>query len=126
MLCGLLLLVTGIAGTSSVLLHSCPVTVAIAFWGVAGLGMGICFNTDTVLAIQSTSDYSAEMVSSSMQLSDSLGQTLGTGLGGSAMALARYMGWGRSHAIGITFAISVAVCLVAIVITPRLSAARDS
>ena len=124
MLCGLLLLVTGIAGTSSVLLHSCPVTIAIAFWGVAGLGMGICFNTDTVLAIQSTSEYSAGMVSSSMQLSDSLGQTLGTGFGGGAMALASWMGWGRSHGIGITFAISAAICLVAIVTSPRLSAAQ--
>jgi MFS family permease len=90
MLCGLLLLVTGIAGTSSVLLHSCPVAIAIAFWGVAGLGMGVCFNTDTVLAIQSTSEYSVGMVSSSMQLSDSLGQTLGTGFGGGAMALASW------------------------------------
>lgn len=127
MLGGLLLLVTGIAGASSVLLHSCPVTFAVAFWGVAGLGMGICFNTDTVLAIQSTSEYSAGMVSSSMQLSDSLGQTLGTGFGGGAMALARWMGWGRSRGIGITFALSVAICLIAIVTSPRLSsAARDS
>ena len=100
MLCGLLLLATGIAG------------------------MGVCFNTDTVLAIQSTSEYSAGMVSSSMQLSDSLGQTLGTGFGGGAMALASWMGWGRSHGIGITFAISAAICLVAIVTSPRLSAAQ--
>jgi hypothetical protein len=126
MLCGLLLLVTGISGASSVLLHSCPVTVGIVFWGVAGLGMGICFNTDTVLAIQSTSEYSAGMVSSSMLLSDSLGQTLGTGFGGGAMALARWIGWGRSHGIGITFAISVAVSLVAIITCPRLSAAPES
>jgi hypothetical protein len=70
--------------------------------------------------------YSAGMVSSSMQLSDSLGQTLGTGFGGGEMALARWMRWGRSHGIGIIFAISVTVCLVAIVTSPRQSAARDS
>jgi MFS family permease len=127
MLGGLLLLASGIAGASSVLLRNCPISVGIAFWGVAGLGMGICFNTDTVLAMQSTSEYSAGMVSSSMQLSDSLGQTLGTGFGGGAMALARWMGWGRSCGIGVTFALSVAICLVAMLTSPRLSSAgQDS
>lgn len=63
------------------------------------------------------------MVSSSMQLSDSLGQTLGTGFGGDAMALARWMHWGRSCGIGITFVISVAICVMAMLTSPRLSSA---
>jgi hypothetical protein len=127
MLSGLLLLAIGIAGASSVLLRNCPISVGVAFWGIAGLGMGVCFNTDTVLAIQSTSEYSAGTVSSSMQLSDSLGQTLGTGFGGGAMALARWLGWGRSCGIGITFTLSVAVCLMAMMTSPRLSSAvQDS
>ncbi len=57
MLGGLLLLAIGIAGTSSVLPRNCPISVGMAFWGVAGFGMGVCFNTDTVLVIQSTSKY---------------------------------------------------------------------
>ena len=41
MLCGLLLLAIGIAGTASALVRSSPVGIAIAFLGLAGLGMGI-------------------------------------------------------------------------------------
>jgi MFS family permease len=127
MLGGLLLLAIGIAGASSVLLPNLPISVGVAFWGVAGLGMGVCFNTDTVLAIQSASEYSAGIVSSSMQLSDSLGQTLGTGFGGGTMALARWMGWGRSSGIGITFVLSMAICLMAMLTSPRLlSTVQDS
>jgi MFS family permease len=123
MLCGLLLLAIGIAGTASALVRSSPVGIAVAFWGLAGLEMGIAYNTDTVLIIQSDSEDSAGTVSSSMQLTDSLGQALGTGFGGGAMTPATWAAWGTPSAIAITFALSVAVCALAMALSPRLPSA---
>jgi len=58
-----------------------------------------------------------------MQLTDSLGQALGTGFGGAAMSLAAWAAWGTSSAIGMAFALSVAICAIAIALNPRLSLA---
>jgi MFS family permease len=120
MLFGLLAMAGGIGGAAGTVVTSYPLGVAIVAWGLAGLGMGICYNTSTVLSIQAETDHSAGTVSSSMQLTDSLGQTLGTGFGGAAMTLAAWASWGTSAGIGGAFALSVVVCAAGIALTPRL------
>jgi MFS family permease len=122
-LCGLILLAIGIGGAASALLPNCPIGIAVAAWGLAGLGMGMSYNIDSVLALQSVNDHSAGTVSSSMQLTDSLGQALGTGFGGAAMSLATWAAWGTPWAIGMAFALSVAISAAAMALTPRLSSA---
>src|SRR5713101_8055421 len=89
MLFGLLVLAIGIGGAAGTVVTRYPLGVAIVAWGLAGLGMGICYNTSTVLSIQAETGHSAGTVSSSMQLTDSLGQTLGAGFGGAAMTSRR-------------------------------------
>src|SRR5712692_8476809 len=78
-----------IGGAAGTVVTRYPLGVAIVAWGLAGLGMGICYNTSTVLSIQAETGHSAGTVSSSMQLTDSLGQTLGAGFGGAAMTSRR-------------------------------------
>jgi MFS family permease len=119
--CGLILIGIGIAGAASALLPNYPIGIAVVAWSVAGLGMGMSYNIDSVMAIQAVSEYSAGTVASSMQLTDSLGQALGTGFGGAAMSLATWAAWGTPAAIGMAFALSVAVCVIAIALSPRLS-----
>ena len=119
---GLMLMALGTAGTVGTLVHGFPVGIAIACWGFAGLGMGIAYNTNSVLAIQAETEHTAAAVSSSMQLTDSLGQVLGTGMGGVVLAVASWASWGTSVGIGIALALTVAICLAGIVLTPRMSA----
>jgi len=126
LLCGLTLLAFGIAGAASAIAGRYPVGIAIASWGLAGLGMGISYNTNTVLTIQAETEHSAGAVSSSMQLTDSLGQALGTGFGGAAMTLATWAAWSTSAGIAIAFALSVVICAAAMALIPRLSPLRTA
>jgi MFS family permease len=125
---GLTLMALGTAGTVGTLVHDFPVAIAIVCWGLAGLGMGMAYNTNSVLAIQAETEHSAATVSSSMQLTDSLGQVLGTGLGGVVLAVASWASWGTSVGIGIAFGQTIAICLAGILLAPRMAApavARD-
>jgi MFS family permease len=117
---GLMLVILGTAGTVGTLVHGFPVGIAIGCWGLAGFGMGIAYNTDSVLAIQAETEHSAATISSSMQLTDSLGQVLGTGMGGVVLAIATWAGWGTSVGIGITFGLTIAVCITGILLAPRM------
>jgi MFS family permease len=125
---GLTLMALGTAGTIGTLAHDFPVGIAIICWGFAGLGMGMAYNTNSVLAIQAETEHNAATVSSSMQLTDSLGQVLGTGMGGVVLAIASWASWGTSVGIGIAFGLTIAICLAGILLAPRMVApavARD-
>jgi hypothetical protein len=118
---GLALVIAGTTGTIGTLIHGFPLGIAIACWGVTGIGMGIAYNTDSVLAIQAQSEHSAATVTSSMQLTDSLGQVLGTGMGGAMLALASWTKLGTSAGIGITFGLTIAVASSGMLLAPRIS-----
>jgi MFS family permease len=118
----LALIILGTAGTAAALVRGIPVAIAIACWGLAGLGMGIGYNTDSVLAIQAQTEHSAATVTSSMQLTDSLGQVLGTGMGGVVLGMATWLRWGRPAGIGITFGLTIAVCAAGMVLASRIAA----
>ena len=119
---GLALIMLGTTGTIGTLIHFFPLGIAISSWGLTGLGMGIAYNTDSVLAIQAQSEHSAATVTSSMQLTDSLGQVLGTGMGGVVLALARWAQWGIPAGIAITFSQTIAVCATGFLLASRMGA----
>jgi MFS family permease len=121
LLCGTLLMAAGIVGAASVLWPGCPLAIIFVSWTLAGLGMGISFNIDNLLSIQTPTEHSAGVVSSSMQLTDSLGQALGAGFGGGAMAVARWAALGTAAGIALTFALSVAICALTMWLSPRLA-----
>lgn len=123
---GTLLIAIGIAGAASALLPRSPLAITFVSWTLAGFGMGISFNIDNLLAIQTRTEYSAGRISSSMQLTDSLGQALGAGFGGGAMALATWAAWGTASGIGLTFALSVGVCALTMALTRRLPDAASA
>jgi hypothetical protein len=55
-----------------------------------------------------------------MQLTDSLGQALGAGFGGGAMAISGWAAWSTASGIAIIFSLSSAVCAIAMALSPRL------
>ena len=61
--------------------------------------------------------------SSSLQLTDTLGVALGTGIGGAFVALGEAQGWEVRSALELAFAVTLAVALAGILAARRLPTA---
>ncbi|HET9613583.1 MAG TPA: MFS transporter [Candidatus Limnocylindrales bacterium] len=110
----------GIAGFSLVLVPSWPIAAGIVMWGVAGLGMGLSYSALSLVVLRWARPEEQGSATAALQLSDVLGTSLGTGLGGALIAAgvrAAEPGW-----VGLaqTFAVAAAVAIVALVLTSRL------
>ncbi|GAA1525159.1 MFS transporter [Nocardioides humi] len=79
---GAVLLATGIAGFATGSLPGVPLAVAVAAWGVAGLGIGMAFSTLSVLALATAAQGEEGRTSSALQLNDYLANSVGVALGG--------------------------------------------
>jgi MFS family permease len=87
-LAGLLLVGAGVVLVSAVPLTSLhPVVVAATAWAVAGLGMGLAYSTTTLAVIESATPGSEGAAAASVQLANTLGIALGTGVAGGVVAL---------------------------------------
>jgi len=96
---GLALVALSILGAAGVLVVSAPVTLAIAAWTVAGLGIGIAYSTTTLIVFDMTPEGDEGGAASSLQLANVLGVAFGTGVGGAALSLTTALG--GSQALGI-------------------------
>ncbi len=97
-----------------------PLIVAVVTWSVAGLGMGLSYSTPAIIVLR---DAPAELQGAStagLQLSDVLGTSLGTGLGGALIAGAARSGSEGWVGLALTFAVSIAVAVVGLTLTPRV------
>jgi MFS family permease len=123
---GLLLIALGLAGITSVLIPGIPVIVAIAAWGVGGLGMGLAYSTLSLVVLETAPGDQMGSASASMELSSVLGTAIGTGLGGAIIAFAA--GSGRSPSWGITVIdlLVIAVIGLSILTAVRLPGRRPS
>jgi len=77
-------------GTLAMLLvlpPSIPAAVGIACWAVAGFGIGMAYSPLSVVTLASAADGQEGRATSSLQLSDTLGTALGSGLGGVLVAV---------------------------------------
>ncbi|MGW4646089.1 MFS transporter [Kitasatospora sp. NPDC004289] len=79
---GFLLTAVSIAGAALVLVPAVPVWVAAAAWAVGGVGMGLAVASISVLMMKLSAPEEAGVNSSSLQLSDALGNVLLIGLAG--------------------------------------------
>ncbi|MBA3450578.1 MAG: MFS transporter, partial [Chloroflexia bacterium] len=84
---GLVLLVVSFAITAAVLFPWAPVPVALAGWGVAGLGMGLAFTALGLAMLEQAEPGQEGDASASLQLATVLGSGLGAGVGGALIAL---------------------------------------
>jgi MFS family permease len=116
---GLVLVLSGV-GAVSVVVAGAPAPVAVASWAVAGLGMGLAYPTTILVALEHAEPGSEGAASASVQLSDVLGVSLGTGLGGAALSWAVSAGGGRVVGIGWADALGFAGGLLALVACLRL------
>jgi len=117
---GFLILILGIAGFVTVLIPSVPIIVAVVTWSVAGLAMGLAYSTLSLLTLRQAPAEEQGSATAALQLSDVLGTSLGTGLGG-ALVVAGSPPWSVDWpGLAATFAVAAAVALTGLLITTRL------
>lgn len=108
-LTGVSALALGTAGMIPVVRGLGPAAIAIAVWGVAGLGMGLVYPTISVLVLRLATPGSEGAAASSMQLADNLGFAVGTGLAGAAVAFGKSAGWEPASGVTLSFVIPLAI-----------------
>lgn len=100
---------------------SIPVVAAIVGWGVGGLGMGLAYPTLSLIVLARAPAGQEGAVSSSLRVSELLSVAVGTGLGGTVIALGERMEWAERTGIMIAFAMALAVTLVGVAASRRLT-----
>jgi len=116
---GMALVALGIMLAASALFQDIPVWVAGIAWGVAGFGMGLSYSTTSTTVLSEADASSQGAAAAALQLSDGLGQALGTGLGGAIVASAVSGAAGRRDALAVVFSFMVVVALIGIITSRR-------
>lgn len=116
---GVALVAAGIALAATALIRDVPVWVAGIAWGIAGLGMGLSYSTTSITVLSEADVDSQGAATSALQLSDVLGQALGTGLGGAIVAVAASGAGGRRDSLTVVFGLMFVVALLGIVTSRR-------
>ncbi len=112
---GLVLLAVSFAMTAAVLLPWIPAPVALAGWGVAGLGMGLAFTTLGLAMLEQAEPGQEGDASASLQLATVLGSGLGAGIGGALIALMNARGETLTRALLLQDGLMVLVVALAVV-----------
>jgi MFS family permease len=116
---GFAVLAAGIALTM-LALGPVPVGLLVAAWAVGGLGMGLSYAPISATVLGEAAPGQEGTASASLQLTDVLGVSLGTGVGGVFVALGDGRGWATASSLTIAFAIALAVALGGLVAAARL------
>lgn len=118
---GFALLFAGIAGVLGVAL-GLPLWIGVVAWAVGGFGMGLAYAplSLTVLAAARRGEEGA--ASTALQLADTLGVSLGTGVGGALIALADARGRGVTTGVALAFAASALAAGLGVLAARRLPA----
>ena len=105
LLAGLAVLLCGIAATAAgVVGDGIPVAVAIAGWAVAGLGIGIGYPSIGAIVLSEAAGGEEGSVSAALQLVETIGVAVFTGIGGAVIALGLDQGWDTVTALALVFA----------------------
>jgi MFS family permease len=110
----------GLAGMLLVLDQDIPWFVAIAAFGVAGLGMGLAYSPLALIVLRESSPETQGAATSALTLTDSLGTALGTGLTGAIVAASAGASGGPAVGLAVAFSVSVAIGLFGFALAGRL------
>ena len=83
---GLLVIACGIGLMIVVARFAVPTAIAVLAWGVAGLGMGLAYASLSLVVLAEAPAGAEGMASAALQLCDTLGVALGTGVAGAIVA----------------------------------------
>ena len=124
-LAGLLVLLSGIAATTAgVVGDGIPVAIAIAGWAVAGLGIGIGYPSIGAIVLSEAPGGEEGSVSAALQLIETIGVALFTGIGGALIALGLNEGWDTVTALALVFGCGAAAAVAGLAAGRRVAPAR--
>lgn len=113
LLAGLAVLLAGIVATAAgVTFHGLPAGVAIAGWAVAGLGIGIGYPSIGALVLSQAPGGEEGSVSTALQLIETIGVAVFTGIGGALIAAGLQHGWDAVTALALVFATGAVAALL--------------
>lgn len=104
---GLALIAAAVAGTIVGLSLGPPVVVAA--WTLAGLGMGLSYAPISVTVLGTAAPGEEGKASASLQLTDVLGVSVGTGVAGVFVAAGEAAGWATGASLQLGFLVTLAV-----------------
>jgi MFS family permease len=124
LLAGLAVLLTGIAATAAgVIADGIPVAVAIAGWSVAGLGIGIGYPSIGAIVLSAAPGGAEGSVSAALQLIETIGVAVFTGIGGTVIAIGLDEGWDTATSLVLVFAAGAAAAAVGLAAGRRVAPA---
>jgi MFS family permease len=113
-------------GTLGVAVGLTDAALVIPFvaWTFAGLGMGVAYPTLYLITMERATLGAEGATVALLLMIDGLGSSAGTGLGGSAIALADHLGASLKAGLAGAFAVAFVAAIALIAITPRLRVRR--
>jgi MFS family permease len=115
------IVVVGTLGFATILVPSVPLVVAVVAWGITGFGMGLSYSTLSLVVLREASPAEQGAATAGLQLSDVLGTSLGTGIGGALIALGVRSGSPGWVGLAGAFAVAIGVAIAGLAITRRLA-----
>ena len=101
---GFVIIAVGVVLTLPVVWSGVPLAFTFLSWTVAGLGIGLVFNTTSITTMASAAGGAEGLVASQLQIADALGFALVGGIGGALVALSDRTSLSLSAALAIEFA----------------------
>lgn len=118
----LLLLGSGIAAMGLLAWAGMPTWLAVVVWGIGGIGQGLVFNTIQSRPFELVDPTRIGVVSGALQVANSLGAGLATGLGGAIVAAFERGGEATATGIGGAMALQVVTLMLCALTMRRMLA----
>ncbi len=117
---GLATVIVGIGATALVLVPAVPVLWAVPAFAIAGFGMGLCYSPLSLVVLAEAAPGTEGGATAGLQLSDTLGTALGTGVAGAIIAAGARAGALPWVGLSAAFGVGAAVALLGVALSPRL------
>jgi MFS family permease len=122
---GLLVIACGIGLMIVVAQLEVPAATAVLAWAIAGLGMGLSYAPLSLVVLAEAPTGAEGTASAALQLCDTLGVALGTGISGAIVAAGATFAWTRATALTVAFALCATFAIITAVAAVRLTAIDD-
>jgi MFS family permease len=117
---GFVVLFVGVLAFMAIFVRGVPTWLAIPLWGLAGFGMGLAYSTPSLIVLREAPLADQGGATAALQLSDVLGSSLGTGIGGALIALGSPAGRTGVEGLVATFVLAALVAVGGLLLTGRL------
>ena len=119
---GIAVMGVGLVASLGVLTPAVPALLGVITFGLAGLGIGIAYSPISLIVLGLAPKGEIGTATSGLQLSDVLGESIGTGATGAILAAAVRGGIAPGLPLGLAFVLGLLIAGVALLLTVRLPA----